>query len=166
MSLALGASAVWVGTRFICATEAGAPPHHQQAVLSADYHDTVRTLVSQKRSGKKKTPLTLFFSSVQVFTGRPLRVKKNAYIKEWETTRREEQERLLSQGIVPVQHDIDAASAGELKNVDPQMVAEGRPLLMGQVFGCGLVCCSLLSKNRSLAQSRTSSPPKKSLTTW
>ncbi len=114
MSLALGASAVWVGTRFICATEAGAPPHHQQAVLSAGYHDTLRTLV---------------------FTGRPLRVKKNQYIHEWETTRREEQEKLLAQGIVPVQHDIDAASAGELKNVDPQMVAEGRPLLMGQVAG-------------------------------
>jgi hypothetical protein len=27
--------AVWVGTRFLCATEAGAPPFHQQAVLKA-----------------------------------------------------------------------------------------------------------------------------------
>jgi NAD(P)H-dependent flavin oxidoreductase YrpB (nitropropane dioxygenase family) len=114
MALALGASAVWVGTRFICAEEAGAPPHHQQAVMSAGYHDTVRTLV---------------------FTGRPLRVKKNAYIHQWETERREEQEKLLAQGTVPVQQDIDAASAGELKNVDAQTVAEGRPLLMGQVAG-------------------------------
>lgn len=68
-------------------------------------------------------------------------MKKNAYINEWETTRREEQERLLASGVVPVQHDIDAASAGELKNVDPQMVAEGRPLLMGQVC---VLCVFLL----------------------
>lgn len=114
MSLALGASAVWVGTRFVCAKEAGAPPYHQQAIVSAGYHDTVRTLV---------------------FTGRPLRVKKNPYIQEWETTRRQEQEKLLAQGVVPVQADIDAAAQGELKNVDPQRVADGRPLLMGQVAG-------------------------------
>lgn len=114
MALALGASAVWVGTRFICAKEAGAPPHHQKAVMSAGYHDTARTLV---------------------FTGRPLRVKMNPYIKEWETTRRAEQEKLLAAGVVPVQEDIEKAQAGELKNVDPQAVAEGRPLLMGQVAG-------------------------------
>ncbi len=50
-----------------------------------------------------------------VFTGRPLRVKKNPYIQEWETTRREEQEKLLAAGIVPVQNDIDKASQGDLK---------------------------------------------------
>ena len=114
MSLALGAQAVWVGTRFVCAKEAGAPPYHQKAVVSAGYHDTLRTLV---------------------FTGRPLRVKMNPYIKEWETTRKAEQERLLASGIVPVQDDIEKAQSGELKNVDPQRVAEGRPLLMGQVAG-------------------------------
>ena len=30
MGLSLGASAAWVGTRFICAEEAGAPPRHQK----------------------------------------------------------------------------------------------------------------------------------------
>jgi NAD(P)H-dependent flavin oxidoreductase YrpB (nitropropane dioxygenase family) len=45
MALALGADAVWVGTRFICAEEAGAPKHHQEAVLNAGYHDTVRTII-------------------------------------------------------------------------------------------------------------------------
>jgi NAD(P)H-dependent flavin oxidoreductase YrpB (nitropropane dioxygenase family) len=29
MALSLGAAGVWVGTRFICAKEAGAPPYHQ-----------------------------------------------------------------------------------------------------------------------------------------
>ena len=35
MALALGASGVWVGTRFVAAKEAGAPPRHQKAVVSA-----------------------------------------------------------------------------------------------------------------------------------
>src|SRR3989338_5395200 len=39
MALALGAQAVWVGTRFVCAKEAGAPASHQPAILGADYHD-------------------------------------------------------------------------------------------------------------------------------
>ena len=32
MALSLGADAVWVGTRFICAEEAAAPPRHQKVV--------------------------------------------------------------------------------------------------------------------------------------
>jgi hypothetical protein len=35
MALALGAQAAWVGTRFICSTEAGAPKRHQEAVIQA-----------------------------------------------------------------------------------------------------------------------------------
>ena len=38
-----------VGTRFICAEEAGAPRAHQQAVLTAGHNDTIRSL-SQSRS--------------------------------------------------------------------------------------------------------------------
>ncbi len=45
MALSLGASAVWVGTRFVAAKEAGAPPVHQKSVVTAGYHDTVRTLI-------------------------------------------------------------------------------------------------------------------------
>ncbi len=44
-ALCWGAQAVWVGTRFVCAKEAGAPARHQQAIINADYHDTVRTLI-------------------------------------------------------------------------------------------------------------------------
>ena len=32
MALSLGADGVWVGTRFICAKEAAAPPRHQKVV--------------------------------------------------------------------------------------------------------------------------------------
>lgn len=59
-ALAYGAEAVWVGTRFVAASEAGAPKGHQDAVVTADYTDTLRTII---------------------FTGRPLRVRKNDYIE-------------------------------------------------------------------------------------
>ena len=66
---------MWVGTRFVCATEAGAPPRHQQAIIKADYHDTVRTII---------------------FTGRPMRVLKNEYISKWENERQNEIRELTS----------------------------------------------------------------------
>ena len=57
-----GASGVWVGTRFIASTEAGAPPRHKELVLSAGYDDVVRTLV---------------------YSGRPMSVRKTPYVLDW-----------------------------------------------------------------------------------
>ena len=118
-----GAQAVWVGTRFVCATEAGAPKSHQQAVIDTDYDETIRTLI---------------------FTGRPLRVRKNPYIMNWETERRDEMQDLLSKGVLPIAHDLDAIEklenegkegdsslAGRLAGLDIDDVE--RPYLMGEV---------------------------------
>ena len=44
-ALMLGASAVWIGTRFILADEAGAPEEHQEAVRTAGFDDTIRTII-------------------------------------------------------------------------------------------------------------------------
>jgi NAD(P)H-dependent flavin oxidoreductase YrpB (nitropropane dioxygenase family) len=63
-AMALGAAGVWVGTRFVAATEAAAGPRHQKAVLNTGSDETVRTTI---------------------FSGRPMRVMKNDYILEWET---------------------------------------------------------------------------------
>ncbi|KAL1985227.1 hypothetical protein VTN96DRAFT_8143 [Rasamsonia emersonii] len=84
-SLMLGASGVWVGTRFVASEESGASQQHKKAVVSAGFGDTIRTLV---------------------VSGRPLRVLPNEYIKKWEE-RPEEIARLTQQGIVPMMHDID-----------------------------------------------------------
>jgi NAD(P)H-dependent flavin oxidoreductase YrpB (nitropropane dioxygenase family) len=51
-ALMLGASAVWIGTRFVLCEEAGAPKAHQEAVRTAGFDDTVRTLIF---TVKKKT---------------------------------------------------------------------------------------------------------------
>jgi NAD(P)H-dependent flavin oxidoreductase YrpB (nitropropane dioxygenase family) len=107
----MGASAVWVGTRFICAKEAGAPPRHQKAVINAGYHDTFKTLV---------------------FTGRPLRIGPNSYAKNWEENRRDEMKQLLARGILP--YTIDA----ERDDLTPEQQKElilNHPNLMGQVAG-------------------------------
>eukprot|EP00009_Paramoeba_aestuarina_P004112 CAMPEP_0201521030 /NCGR_PEP_ID=MMETSP0161_2-20130828/13844_1 /ASSEMBLY_ACC=CAM_ASM_000251 /TAXON_ID=180227 /ORGANISM="Neoparamoeba aestuarina, Strain SoJaBio B1-5/56/2" /LENGTH=344 /DNA_ID=CAMNT_0047919585 /DNA_START=94 /DNA_END=1128 /DNA_ORIENTATION=+ len=110
MALSFGCQAVWVGTRFICAKEAGAPPRHQKAVVKAGPHDTVRTII---------------------FTGRPMRVLKNSYIKDWEENRSDEIKSLTSKGVIPVKDDIEKkAEEGE---IDAETMASIRPLLMGQV---------------------------------
>lgn len=44
-ALMLGASAVWVGTRFILTDEAGAPKAHQEAVRTSGFDDNVRTII-------------------------------------------------------------------------------------------------------------------------
>jgi len=68
-ALQLGASAVWVGTRFVLSEEAGASKAHQEAVRTAGFDDNIRTII---------------------FTGRPLRVRNNPYIQNWEENRSEQ----------------------------------------------------------------------------
>lgn len=44
-ALMLGASAVWIGTRFILSDEAGASKSHREAVRTAGFDDTIRTII-------------------------------------------------------------------------------------------------------------------------
>lgn len=41
----LGASAVWIGTRFVLSDEAGAPKAHQEAVKNSNFDDNIRTVI-------------------------------------------------------------------------------------------------------------------------
>ncbi|KAK5167281.1 2-nitropropane dioxygenase [Cryomyces antarcticus] len=84
-SLMQGAQGVWVGTRFVASEEAGCSRLHKEAVVSAGFDDTLRTLV---------------------VSGRPLRVKMNEYIKGWED-RPQDIKSLTDQGIVPLAKDMD-----------------------------------------------------------
>jgi NAD(P)H-dependent flavin oxidoreductase YrpB (nitropropane dioxygenase family) len=96
-----GAQGVWVGTRFVASVEAGCSQMHKDAVVSAGFSDTLRTLV---------------------VSGRPLRVRMNDYIREWEG-RPEEIRRLTDQGVVPMMKDMEDEKDTEF------------PFLMGQVSG-------------------------------
>jgi len=112
-SLCWGAQAVWVGTRFICAKEAGAPPRHQKAVIDAGYHDTVRTII---------------------FTGRPMRCLRNDYISLWENDRSGEIKELTSKGIIPAYFDVEERARKGIE-LDPSLLTTYRPMLMGQCAG-------------------------------
>ncbi|KAJ6103737.1 hypothetical protein N7486_003959 [Penicillium sp. IBT 16267x] len=107
-ALMLGASAVWIGTRFILSDEAGAPKAHQEAVRTAGFEDNIRTII---------------------FTGRPLRVRKNDYIMNWENNRAEEIKQLTAKGIIPVEHDFENLP----DDVDDDTLDNARPFLMGKV---------------------------------
>lgn len=101
-SLMMGAAAVWVGTRFILTDEAGAPESHKEAVRTAGFDDTIRTLI---------------------FTGRPLRVRKNPYIVHWETERLDEIKELTSKGKLPYEADLDKVMSGETKGLPTELAA-------------------------------------------
>ncbi|KAK5939828.1 hypothetical protein PMZ80_008210 [Knufia obscura] len=107
-ALMLGAAAVWVGTRFVLSEEAGAPKAHQEAVQTSGFDDNVRTII---------------------FTGRPLRVRKNEYIANWEENRQAEIKELTGKGTIPVEHDLEAQG----DDISDEMMDQARPFLMGKV---------------------------------
>ena len=112
-ALSYGASAVWVGTRFVCAKEAGAPPIHQKSVVTAGFDDTVRTLI---------------------YTGRPLRVRNTPYVQEWEK-QQDKIRKLTSEGIIPYENIVKTRIKNK-EDVSPLDIIKERPLLMGQVAAC------------------------------
>ena len=113
MAIAYGAVGVWVGTRFVASKEAGAPPRHQKGVLEAGYHDTLRSVI---------------------YTGRPMRVKKNEYNVDWDQNRTEEIKTLTAAGTLPIMKDMEEKSEKGIElSVKERM--EIMPLLMGQVAG-------------------------------
>ena len=62
-ALMQGAADVWVGTRVLASREIGVSQTHKDEVLTANFNDTVTTLM---------------------VSGRPMSVKVNEYIKTWE----------------------------------------------------------------------------------
>jgi NAD(P)H-dependent flavin oxidoreductase YrpB (nitropropane dioxygenase family) len=105
--LMLGAAGVWVGTRFILSDEAGAPKAHQEAVRTSGFDDNVRTII---------------------FTGRPLRVRNNSYIQNWEENRQADIKELTGKGIIPVEHDLERLG----DDLDDDTMDNARPFLMGK----------------------------------
>lgn len=102
-NLMWGAQAVWVGTRFVAAVEAGAPKIHKELVVKSGFEDNARTII---------------------YTGRPLRVYKTDYVEDWENNRQKEIKELTSKGVIPHIHELES---------HPEKSASTRPWLMGRV---------------------------------
>jgi NAD(P)H-dependent flavin oxidoreductase YrpB (nitropropane dioxygenase family) len=118
-SLMMGASAVWVGTRFILTDEAGAPKVHKEAVRTAGHDDNIRTLI---------------------FTGRPLRVRATPYIRDWEENRQQEIKDLTAKGTIPYEADLDKIfkeQEAQSDDDEDDPMDKIRPYLMGK---CAAVC--------------------------
>lgn len=129
-SLMQGAQGVWVGTRFVASEEAGCSQAHKEAVVTATFSDTLRTLV---------------------VSGRPLRVKMNEYIQGWES-QPEKIRALTDKGVIPMMKDMEDEKDVELpflmgqvsgiigdikpaKQIIDDMVAEAvRMLEIGQTY--------------------------------
>ena len=123
-ALMLGANAVWIGTRFVLCEEAGAPKAHQEAVRTSGFDDNVRTIIFTVRS----TPLREIISLLIKPQGRPLRVRNNPYIENWENNRSQEIKDLTSKGTIPVEHDFE--NMGD--DLDDETMDNARPFLMGK----------------------------------
>ena len=96
-ALTLGATGVWMGTRFIASKEAHAGELYRQAILEAADEDTVRT---------------------RSYLGKPMRVKKNPYVEEWET-RPQDIQPFPMQAMVSHQAGVMGGIGGQIEGLDP-----------------------------------------------
>lgn len=96
-ALTLGATGVWMGTRFIASKEAHAGELYRQAILEAADEDTVRT---------------------RSYSGKPMRVKKNPYVEEWET-RPQDIQPFPMQAMVSHQAGVMGGIGGQIEGLDP-----------------------------------------------
>ena len=85
-ALMMGASAVWVGTRFVTANEANSTKHERDLMITADVDSTLKSTI---------------------WTGRPLRHIKTPYSVDWEKNRQAEIQELQSRGILVMDHEYD-----------------------------------------------------------
>ncbi|MDF2900263.1 MAG: 2-nitropropane dioxygenase-like dioxygenase [Phenylobacterium sp.] len=97
-ALTLGATGVWMGTRFIASEEAHAGELYRQAILEAADEDTVRT---------------------RSYSGKPMRVKKNPYVEEWET-RPQDIQPFPMQAMVSHQAGVMGGIGGQIEGLDPE----------------------------------------------
>jgi enoyl-[acyl-carrier protein] reductase II len=96
-ALALGAQGVWMGTRFIASEEAHAGDEYRQAILAAKDEDTVRT---------------------RSYSGKPMRVKKNAWVDDWES-RPADIQPFPQQAIATIQAGAMGGIGGQVEGLDP-----------------------------------------------
>lgn len=108
-ALALGAQGVWMGTRFIASAEAHAAPMYKDAVLACADTDTVRT---------------------RSYSGKPMRVKENAWTKDWES-RPQDILPFPYQAGLSIQNNALGGIGGQIEGLD----AEKSCFAMGQSAG-------------------------------
>jgi enoyl-[acyl-carrier protein] reductase II len=108
-ALCLGATGVWMGTRFIASQEAHAGELYREVILEASDEDTVRT---------------------RSYSGKPMRVKKNLWVEDWES-RAGEIQPFPQQAILSSRAGVMGGIGGQVEGLDPDRSA----FAMGQSAG-------------------------------
>ena len=96
-ALTLGAVGVWMGTRFIASHEAHAGELYRQTIVEAADEDTVRT---------------------RSYSGKPMRVRKNPYVEDWET-RPQDIQPFPMQAMLSSQAGVMGGIGGQIEGLDP-----------------------------------------------
>jgi enoyl-[acyl-carrier protein] reductase II len=96
-SLALGAQGVWMGTRFVASKEAHVGGLYHEAILEAADDDTIRT---------------------RCYSGKPMRVKRNAYVDDWETRPQDIQPFPIQAGV-SMRNNAMGGIGGQIEGLDP-----------------------------------------------
>src|SRR5258708_1486940 len=108
-ALSLGAVGVWMGTRFIASKEAHAGQLYRDVIVEATDEDTIRT---------------------RSYSGKPMRVKKNPYVEEWES-RPGDIQPFPQQAILSSRAGVMGGIGGHIEGLDPDRSA----FAMGQSAG-------------------------------
>ncbi|EGU80692.1 hypothetical protein NOF04DRAFT_1340559 [Fusarium oxysporum II5] len=85
-----------------------------EAVRTSGHDDNIRTII---------------------WTGRPMRVRNNDYINDWEVNRQAEIKELVSKGVIPYEADLDKlaeAASDNDSDDDEDLLDKYRPYLMGK----------------------------------
>ncbi|HWD25694.1 MAG TPA: nitronate monooxygenase family protein [Rhizomicrobium sp.] len=108
-ALALGAQGVWMGTRFIAATEAHAGGLYKQVIVDANDEDTIIT---------------------RSYSGKPMRVFKNEWVADWEK-RPGDIKAFPAQAILSTQAGVMGGIGGQIEGLSRERSA----FAMGQGAG-------------------------------
>lgn len=108
-ALSLGAVGVWMGTRFIASHEAHAGEMYRDVIVEATDESTVRT---------------------RSYSGKPMRVKKNAWVDDWES-RAQDIQPFPQQAILSSRSGAMGGIGGQIENLDIDKSA----FAMGQSAG-------------------------------
>ena len=108
-ALALGAQGVWMGTRFIAATEAHAGALYKQVILDASDEDTIIT---------------------RSYSGKPMRVFKNEWVADWEK-RPQDIKPFPAQSMLSAQAGVMGGIGGQIEG----LTRERSAFAMGQGAG-------------------------------
>lgn len=96
-ALSLGAVGVWMGTRFIASAEAHAGGLYQETIIEAADEDTIRT---------------------RCYSGKPMRVRKNTYVDDWESRPQDIQPFPMQAGISS-RAGVMGGIGGQIEGLDP-----------------------------------------------